>query len=218
MEKVKGQKSKVKGQNSAKTGRLLVWPLCWLLAATLGWAQDGIPAPPLEDGFLLTAHPIFVHFAIALTVFGGLLDCTGSIRRQPNWQDAGRICFLVGVMAMGLAVLSGWIEQQLPQPNSAFDRQIQDLLLYHEYLGYGLLGYFVVLSVIRIQIDGRLPVFFMILMGIGLGGLVVQGHWGGELVYRYGTAVRAVHILSNQKLDPQKTTAPKDSSEAVLGQ
>lgn len=220
---IRSQKSKVKGQDLAKTDwllTLLTGPLClcWLLPATVGWAQDGMPVPPLEAGFLLTLHPIFVHFATALTVFGGLLDCAGSIRRHSDWQDAGRVCFLAGVIAMGLAVLSGWIEQQLPQPNSAFDSQSQDLLLYHEYLGYGLLGFFVVLSVIRIQIDGRLPVFFILLMGIGLGGLAVQGHWGGELVYRYGTAVRAVHILSNQTIESQNTTAPKDSPEAVAGQ
>lgn len=198
------------------------WLLIWLLSATVVWAQDGVPVPPLEAGWILTLHPVFVHFATALTVFGGSLDCAGSIRRHSQWQDAGRLCFLAGVIAMGLSVLSGWIEQQLPQPSSAFDSQIQELLIYHEYLGYGLLGFFVVLSVIRIQIDGRLPVFFIMLMGIGLGGLAVQGHWGGELVYRYGTAVRAVHILSNQKTDAQNTAAPKDSpkdaSEAASGQ
>lgn len=171
--------------------------------------------PPLEAGLVLTLHPIFVHFAIALTVFGAVLDGLGSVRQQPHWQDAGRPCLYAGVSAMGLSVLSGWIEQQLPQPNSAFDTQIQDLLIYHEYLGYGLLGFFIILTVIRVQIQGRLPIFFVIMMGLGLGGLIVQGHWGGELVYRYGTSVRAVHILSEQKSEPHNTTAPKKTPEAV---
>ena len=136
--------------------------------------------PPLEAGLVLTLHPIFVHFATALTVFGAVSDGLGSVRQQPRWQDAGRPCFYAGVIAMGLSVLSGWIEQQLPQPNSAFDTQIQDLLIYHEYLGYGLLGFFIILTVIRVQIDGRLPMFFLIMIGLGLGGLIVQGHWGGS--------------------------------------
>lgn len=189
--------------------------MCWNCSATLTWAQDGIPAPPLEAGLVLTLHPIFVHFATALTVFGAVCDGLGSVRHQPRWQDAGRPCFYAGVVAMGLSVVSGWIEQQLPQPNSAFDTQIQELLIYHEYLGYGLLGFFIILTVMRVQIEGRLPIFFLIMMGVGLGGLTVQGHWGGELVYRYGTSVRAVHILSEQKAEPQNKTAPKKIPEAV---
>ncbi len=189
--------------------------LCWALVAR---AQDGAPVPPLEAGLVLTLHPIFVHFAVALTVCGCVLDCAGSLCRQLNWQRLGRPSFFAGVGAMGLAVLSGWIEQQLPQPNSVFDAQIQDLLIYHEYLGYGLLGFFLVLAVIRAQIDERLPLFFVILTGVGLGGLVLQGHWGGELVYRYGTSVRAVHILSQPHSELKNKTAPKNASGAVGGQ
>src|SRR5713226_5531232 len=118
-----------------------------LVLLTLGWsgvvyAQDAVPVPPLEDGVLLTFHPICVHFAIALTVFGLLLEWAGNWRRQFYWQQAGHLSFFAGVVAIGLAVLSGWIEQELPRPVSAFDAQIQDILFYHEYLGYGLLGVF----------------------------------------------------------------------------
>lgn len=208
--------SKVKGHMSKRAmgGLAASLALCWgLIVSAL--AQDGAPVPPLEAGLVLTLHPIFVHFAVALTVCGCVLDCAGSLRRQPGWQRLGRPSFFAGVGAMGLAVLSGWIEQQLPQPDSVFDTQIQDLLIYHEYLGYGLLGFFLVLAVIRTQIEGRLPLFFVILTGIGLGGLVVQGHWGGELVYRYGTSVRAVHILSQQQSEPKNETAPENVSGAV---
>lgn len=186
------------------------------VAAGLAWglvsgalAQDGAPVPPLEAGLVLTLHPVVVHFAVALTVCGCVLDCAGSLGRRPSWQRLGRPSFFAGVGAMGLAVLSGWIEQQLPQPDSAFDAQIQNLLVYHEYLGYGLFGFFLGLAVIRAQIDGRLPLFFVALSGLGLGGLVVQGHWGGELVYRYGAGVRAVHILSQPHTRPHNETGPE---------
>ena len=202
--------SKGKGQKHSVC--LLVgmaWGL-WLVARAV--AQDGAPVPPLEAGLVLTLHPVFVHFAVALTVWGCVLDCTGSVWRRPGWQRLGRPSFFAGVGALGLAVLSGWIEQQLPQPNSIFDAQIQDLLVYHEYLGYGLFGFFLVLAVVRTQIAGRLPLFFVLLTGLGLAGLVVQGHWGGELVYRYGTGVRAVHILSQPA--PTHDNAPKQVSGA----
>ena len=202
--------SKGKGQKHSVC--LLVgvaWGL-WLVARAV--AQDGAPVPPLEAGLVLTLHPVFVHFAVALTVWGCVLDCVGSVWRRPGWQRLGRPSFFAGVGALGLAVLSGWIEQQLPQPNSAFDAQIQQMLVYHEYLGYGLFGFFLVLAVVRTQIAGRLPLFFVLLTGLGLAGLVVQGHWGGELVYRYGTGVRAVHILSQPA--PTHDNAPKRVSGA----
>ena len=159
-------------------------------------ADEGVPLPPLDAGLILTLHPVFVHFAIALIVFGVLLDCGGSILRNREWQRAGQIGFFVGAGGVGLAVLSGWIEQQFPQPSSVFDPQVQELFFYHEYGGYILLGFFVILTVARLQINAQLPLLYMILAGLGLIGLTIQGYWGGEMVYRYGAGVRAVQVLS----------------------
>ena len=192
--------------------------LCVLL--TLGWsgvacAQDAVPVPPLDAGILLTFHPICVHFATALTVFGLVLDWIGSLRGQARWQQTGRLSFFAGVVAIGLAVLSGWIEQELPRPTSAFDAQIHNVLFYHEYLGYGLLGVFVVLAVARLRIHDRLPSLFVILSALGLAGLIVQGYLGGELVYRYGAGVRAVQVLSTQQAGCGQKKAPVERSGAV---
>ncbi len=163
---------------------------------TRSFADEGVPVPPLDAGLVLTLHPIVVHFAIALIVFGVLLDCGGSILRNRDWQRAGQIGFFAGAGAIGLAVLSGWIEQQLPQPSSVFDPQVQGLFFYHEYGGYALLGFFIILTVARLQINAQLPLVYMILAGLGLIGLTIQGYWGGEMVYRYGAGVRAVQVLS----------------------
>jgi len=158
---------------------------------------------------MLAFHPIFVHFAMALTIFGFGLDWLGSARGRDLWQYAGRLSFLAGVVAIGLAVVSGWIEQELPRSASAFDDQIQHLLLYHEYVGYGLLGVFLMLAVVRLRIHTCLPVAFVILAIVGLMGLVIQGYLGGELVYRYGAGVRAVQVLSSQLKDSGQKKAPE---------
>jgi uncharacterized membrane protein len=181
-----------------------------LNCAGIAWTQDDVPVPPLEAGTLLTFHPICVHFATALTIFGLVLDWAGSWRHQTQWQSAGRLSFFAGVVAIGLAVLSGWIEQELPRPASVFDSQIQDVLFYHEYLGYGLLGLFLVLAIARSRIHNRLPVMFVVLSALGLVGLIVQGYLGGEMVYRYGAGVRAVQILSNQHTASEQKEAPKE--------
>ncbi|MGE0679645.1 MAG: DUF2231 domain-containing protein [Candidatus Binatia bacterium] len=152
----------------------------------------------LEEGFLLVFHPVVVHFAIALTLFGFAVDWLGSLRRQIHTQQIGRACFLAGVVALGLAVISGWVEHTLPRPVSAFDEQMQNVFFWHEYIGYGLFALFLVLAVVRLRIHDRLPVAFVLLGMLGLVGLVIQGYLGGELVYRYGAGVRAVQVLSEQ--------------------
>ena len=209
--KVRSPKSEVRSPNE----KVRLWTLDLLLTVlflshvAVTYAQDDVPVPPLEAGALLTFHPICVHFATALTIFGLVLDWAGSWRQQGQWQHAGRLSFFAGVVAMGLAVLSGWIEQELPRPASAFDAQIQDLLFYHEYLGYGLLGVFLVLAIARSRIRARLPAVFVILSVLGLAGLVVQGYLGGEMVYRYGAGVRAMQILSSGHADSEQKKAPE---------
>jgi uncharacterized membrane protein len=147
---------------------------------------------------------------MALTVFGLVLDWLGSWCQHTQWQYAGRLSFLAGVVATGLAVLSGWIEQELPRPASIFDAQIHSVLFYHEYLGYGLLGFFLILAIIRLRIHDHLPAMFVVLSALGLVGLLVQGYLGGELVYRYGAGVRAVQILSTQTAGSEQKKAPEE--------
>lgn len=162
----------------------------------------------LEEGFLLVFHPIVVHFAIALTLFGFVVDGLGSLRGQISTQHIGRVCFLAGVVALGLAVVSGWVEQTLPRPASVFDEQMQNVFFWHEYLGYGLFAFFLMLAVVRLRIRDRLPLAFVLLGMLGVGGVVIQGYLGGELVYRYGAGVRAVQVLSEQLGGSEQKKAP----------
>src|SRR5262249_61024165 len=120
----------------------------------LTYAQDDVPVPPLQAGTFLTFHPICVHFAIALTGFGLVLDWLGSWRRHPRWQYAGRLSFLAGVVAIGLAGLGGWGGQGFPRPASVFGGGTQGGLLYYEYLGDGVLGVFLDLPVVRLRPAG----------------------------------------------------------------
>jgi uncharacterized membrane protein len=189
-------------------------PVCSVLLAALSWsvvvyAQEENLALSLESGAILLIHPIAVHFAIALVLFGFITDWFGSLSGHAQARQIGRSCFLAGVGALGFAVLSGWIEQELPRPPSVFDAQMQGVLFRHEYLGYGLFAFFLILAIIRVRLHGRLPAFFVLLAALGSVGVIIQGYLGGELVYRYGAGVRAVQVLSAQLEESGQKKAPE---------
>jgi uncharacterized membrane protein len=163
----------------------------------------------LEEGTVFVFHPIAVHFAIALVLFGFVTDVIENLRKHEHPTRIGRSCFLSGVGALGLAVVSGWIEQELPRPPSAFDAQMRDVLFRHEYLGYGLFALFLVLAIIRVRVHDRLPLLFVLLAALGSIGVIFQGYLGGELVYRYGAGVRAVQVLSAQVGESEQKKAPE---------
>ena len=169
----------------------------------------------LESDLVLVFHPIAVHFAVALTCFALVLDWVAHWQHRTEWQFAGRLCFFAGVLALGVTVGSGWVEQLLPRPASTFDAQIEGLLFYHEYGGYGVLGFFVILAVIRLRLTEPPPVSLLVCTTMGVLGVLVQGYIGGELVYRYGAGVRAVQVLSERHQAHEQKKAPeKQSSEA----
>lgn len=205
------QKSKI--QARVAFWQFLLFAFCFLpfdfFLPLFLYAQEGISFSSLDEGPLFVFHPVVVHFAIALTLFGVVVDWLGSLCRQASTQQVGCVCFMAGVVALGLAVLSGWVEQELPRPASVFDEQMQPVLFQHEYLGYGLFALFLVLAVVRLRIHGRLPVVFVLLGMLGLIGLVIQGYLGGELVYRYGAGVRAVQTLSEQLDGSEHKKAPE---------
>ncbi len=209
--KSKKQKAKVRLPSSLFMSRSFLMSLLSpvLFFPLVLWAQEHPSRASLEEGTLLVFHPIIVHFAIALVLFGFVVDCFGSVYEQMRTQEVGRTCFLAGVAALGAAVISGWVEQELPRPASVFDEQMQSVLFRHEYLGYGLLALFLVLTVMRLHIHGRLPAAFLFLAALGSAGIVLQGYWGGELVYRYGAGVRAVQLLSAPSLNGGQKKAPE---------
>jgi uncharacterized membrane protein len=166
----------------------------------------------LEADTVLVFHPIAVHFAVALTCFALVLDWVAHWQHRTEWQFAGRLCFFAGVLALGLTVGSGWVEQLLPRPASAFDAQVEGLLFYHEYGGYGVLGFFVILAVIRLRLTEPPPMPLLVCATVGVLGVLVQGYIGGELVYRYGAGVRAVQVLSEQRQEDEHKKAPEEQS------
>lgn len=164
----------------------------------------------LESDLILVVHPIAVHFAVALTCCALILDWVAHWRQRAEWRFAGRLCFFVGVLALGVTVGSGWVEHLFPRPASVFDAQIEGLLFYHEYGGYGVLGFFVTLAVMRARLPEPLPVPWLVCATIGVLGVLGQGYIGGEMVYRYGAGVRAVQVLSERPHEHKK--APEEQS------
>ena len=186
-------------------------PVGCVLTVGFSWADDGVPVPPLDAGLMVLLHPVCVHFAVALVVLGCSSTVVEALVDGETGNRPVKSVFSSGLARWVWLSLSGWIEQQLPQPNSVFDPQVTELLFYHEYGGYALLGFFIILLVARLQIRGPLPLLYIILAGMGLVGLTIQGYWGGEMVYRYGAGVRAVQVLSAAVAEPSaEKPAPDD--------
>lgn len=75
-----------------------------------------------------------------------------------------------------------------------------------------MLGFFVILAVIRLRLAEPPPASLLVCITMGVLGVLVQGYIGGELVYRYGAGVRAVQVLSARPPAPEQQKASEGAS------
>jgi uncharacterized membrane protein len=78
----------------------------------------------------------------------------------------------------------------------------------HQYLGWTLLIAFSALLFWRRRLGGAASRAFVLLALLAGVGMMVQGHIGGQLVYREGMGVHTTHVA----LEPQ-ASRPESSAE-----
>jgi len=137
-------------------------------------------------------HPIVVHFPIALLCASVAFDALASRWPTGGLRETSLYTLLAGVMAAGLAVVTGGMEEDLAKRAGA----PESVLELHESLGQVTLVIFVVLLGLRLAMQlGWLKEVRALSLGLGAIGIVIlglTGYWGGELVYTYGIGVKAV--------------------------
>ncbi|TKB34714.1 MAG: DUF2231 domain-containing protein [Nitrospira sp.] len=137
-------------------------------------------------------HPIVVHFPIALLCASVAFDALSLRWPTGGLRETSLYTLLAGVMAAGVAVVTGGMEEDLAKRAGA----PESVLELHESLGQVTLVIFVVLLGLRLAMQlGWLKEIRALSLGLGAIGIVIlslAGYWGGDLVYTYGIGVKAV--------------------------
>lgn len=142
---------------------------------------------------LQDAHPIMVHFPIALLILGIVLSY--ATRWYPNLVDTTWILLLVGGLSTLPATITGLISH-FPYEVTV----LHDVIETHQLLGFGTTLLFLALIVWRWQSrrkgkDIGTAVPYLAALTLGLVLIFLLGESGGDLVYEYGVNVRGINPL-----------------------
>lgn len=132
-------------------------------------------------------HPPVVHFAIALTMTGVIFEILGFILNKESLKHAGFWTFILGVIAVWGAMLTGNKAEESIEDFLTEDAK--NILETHEQLGEILPYIFTVLGGLRLYLwfkeNKKLYYIFLIAGIISIGFIGYQGKLGGTLVYEY---------------------------------
>lgn len=141
---------------------------------------------------LANIHPLLVHFPIAFLSLFVLIDFVGTAsKKMALRQFAGSLLYL-GAFFSILTVIAGLsAAQTVPHGHN-----VHEIMERHEHLGISILGLSLALSAWRLRRPiegwGIYNVLSIVLAGI----LIFGADLGGLMVYKYGVAVEAVTVSS----------------------
>ncbi|HEX9779878.1 MAG TPA: DUF2231 domain-containing protein [bacterium] len=133
-----------------------------------------------------SAHPLIVHFPIALLLSAALLDMLATAVRKPSWHRVALWNLGVGTLGASAAVWSGLRAAEVAKHSF----EIHQVMERHQTLGIATLVLAAVLAAARLIVRDRLPAWwraFALLAVLALAGtLGYTAHLGGRLVYEFG--------------------------------
>lgn len=139
---------------------------------------------------LANIHPLLVHFPIAFLSLFVLIDLIGTAtKKMALRQFAGSLLYL-GTFFSVLTVIAGFsAAETVPHGHN-----VHEIMEHHEHLGISILALSLALSAWRL----RRPVEgwgIYNLLSLVLAGILIFGaDLGGLMVYKYGVAVKAVTV------------------------
>ncbi|GJL69669.1 MAG: hypothetical protein NPIRA06_23040 [Nitrospirales bacterium] len=143
--------------------------------------------------FELRAHPMFVHFFIALLITNVLFDAVGAWFKRDNLRDDAFWLLILGLSGGVVAAIAGTWAEEAAEKTGIVGLMIET----QKILACVTLGIFGVLLLGRLvlqnQFTRKTSVPYFLIAAIGLGTLSATGHDGGDLVYEQGTGVALTH-------------------------
>jgi uncharacterized membrane protein len=141
---------------------------------------------------LANIHPLLVHFPIALLSLFVVVDLIGTAAKKIKWRNFASGLLYLGTVFAGLTVWAGFIASDtVPHGHN-----VHDIMERHEQLGISILALSAALSAWRL----RRPVngwgIYNALTVILLCVIIFGADLGGLMVYKYGVAVEAVTVSS----------------------
>jgi uncharacterized membrane protein len=145
------------------------------------------------------AHPIVVHFAIALFVIAVFLDFAGLVTRRPGLHAAAWVNLVLGAIAAVAAVATGVTAELLLKPT----HEAHQTLDLHKTLAFGSLGGILLLTAWRYALRGQLPrrgLSLYLAAGVAsVAAIAGAGYYGGRMVYQHGAGVQALENFARER-------------------
>lgn len=142
----------------------------------------------------LNAHPMIVHFPIALLSIFLLLDLSGWIFRRRKLREYAAIFLYFGALGAVMAAAAGLFASSfVPHGQS-----VHDIMEWHERLGLTVAILATILSVWRYlgksALEGMAQALYLFLSVIMMTCLIFGADLGGYMVYHHGVAVHNLQI------------------------
>jgi uncharacterized membrane protein len=139
-------------------------------------------------------HPQVVHFTIALFSVYVLFEILGVLTGRQSFRLAAWMNLLFAGAAAIVTVLTGLLAAN----NVAHNDAAHEIMERHETIGFIVLGIILLLVVWRLFLKGKLPGkllwLYIVVALVGVGTMFFGAYLGGEMVYTYGVAVKAVPL------------------------
>jgi uncharacterized membrane protein len=144
------------------------------------------------------AHPIIVHFPIALLIVSAAVTIVAFIKSSASLQQTSWLLLWLGTFGAIFASITGLIAH-VPYEET----ELHSVIETHQFLSLGVTGLFISVSIWRLisrlrGADIGTKPLYLVLVLVGVAVLSFTGMKGGDLVFDYGINVRGINPLLEQ--------------------
>jgi uncharacterized membrane protein len=134
-------------------------------------------------------HPALIHYPIGLLMISIVFYIFAAAKKSKGAELVALSNLIAGSLMSWAAVYSGVLAEHAVE-----SKAVHDFVELHEKLGYGVAGFFTLLSLWGLiaykRPTGKVIPLFLIFILIAGGALAVQAYLGGFLVYDAGLGVK----------------------------